>query len=72
VAKRKAAEIMLDELKKVHPNGVSRNFEANNISPPRIRVKNKSTIARKKPRNLVKVFPFSFLIRPGLFIPCVK
>lgn len=47
---------MLDELKKVHPNGVLRPLEGNNVSPPRIRVKNKSTIARKKPRNLVKVF----------------
>ncbi|XP_046444046.1 double-stranded RNA-binding protein Staufen homolog isoform X1 [Daphnia pulex] len=54
VAKRKAAEIMIDELKKVHPNGVLRPLEGNTVSPPRIRVKNKSTIARKKPRNLVK------------------
>jgi hypothetical protein len=60
VAKRKAAEIMIDELKKVHPNGVLRPLEGNTVSPPRIRVKNKSTIARKKPRNLVKVCLFTF------------
>ncbi|KAI9552256.1 hypothetical protein GHT06_022618 [Daphnia sinensis] len=54
MAKRKAAELMLDELKKVHPNGILRSSEGNNISQPRIRVKSKSSLARKKPRNLVK------------------
>jgi hypothetical protein len=51
---------MIDELKKVHPNGVLRPLEGNTVSPPRIRVKNKSTIARKKPRNLVKVCLLTF------------
>lgn len=54
MAKRKAAELMLDELKKVHGNGILRPCEGNNISQPRIRVKSKSGLARKKPRNLVK------------------
>ena len=62
MAKRKAAEILLDELKKVNPNGVPRTVEGNNVSPPRIRVKNKSTIARKKPRNLVKVVSIYYKI----------
>ncbi|XP_057377966.1 double-stranded RNA-binding protein Staufen homolog 2-like isoform X2 [Daphnia carinata] len=54
IAKRKAAELMLDALKKVHPNGILRPSEGNNISQPRARVKSKSGLARKKPRNLVK------------------
>lgn len=55
MAKRKAAELMLDELKKGHPNGIFRPCEGNNVSPPRNRAKSKSGLARKKPRNLVKV-----------------
>ncbi len=46
---------MLDELKKVHPNGISRPTEGNVIGQQRIRVKNKPAATRKKPRNLVKV-----------------
>ena len=46
---------MLEELKKLHPNGIPRPTEGSAIGQQRTRVKNKPTVVRKKPRNLVKV-----------------
>jgi len=51
LAKKKASELMLDEMKKIHLNGMVRCGETN---PPRLRPKSKSVAPRKKPRNLVK------------------
>lgn len=55
LAKKKAAEIMIDELKKMYPNGIPRSCEGNQLTPHRVRSKPKQSISRKKPRNLVKV-----------------
>jgi len=56
LAKKKAAEVMLIEIKKAHPNnGASSEARQNNPISHRQRSKAKATVTRKKPRNLVKV-----------------
>lgn len=59
LAKKKAAELMLAELKKAYPNGITTSTSENGSGDGhRLRPKTKSTTVRKKPRNLVKACPF--------------
>lgn len=46
---------MMNEVRKNYPNGFPRQCEGNQLTPQRLRTKPKQSVARKKPRNLVKV-----------------
>ena len=53
LAKKKAAESMLEKMMKAYPNGIAKVGKP--VTSQRLRHKTKSVAPRKKPRNLAKV-----------------